>query len=520
MRASRLTQVALALGAIASHAGVAAAAVPDPVRTAAEAVSALRGRLEGRRTATASRHYVSLDPDHAALLLEFRDAPSLEVALEDGRVLVDGRSVGRYEPSGELELSWREFLADADHLDVVETVRLLRGWEPRSGGDAHAVRAVRRSTRSVQAPAVSPPAPQPVPPAAAGGPSVDLSSLTDRLALEDRLRALLREAPAGALRVTVAGGEARMGDFSVGSSETHEGHLLVLRGTADIYGRLVGNLVTVDGDVVLHRGAVVQGDVLAIGGRVRDGGGTVSGEIASLAEAAVPAAPRAAAGGATRTLYRSAGLVGVFLTLAFLGLALVLFGRPQLEVVSDTVSHSFGRAFVTGLVAQALVVPTFGMLVVGLALSIVGVLLIPFVVIAYALLVVVGLLGGLLAVAHAMGETWTRRRLASGADIGSPNSYRYLLVGLAGAGAVWATWVAVGWVPVAGDLVRAAAILVTWLLGTAGFGAMLLSRAGIRENFAGRLIPAEALTDEYLWATPQFGVPAVKRPGPRRERGE
>ena len=61
-----------------------------------------------------------------------------------------------------------------------------------------------------------------------------------------------------------------------------------------------------------------------------------------------------------------------------------------------------------------------------------------------------------------------------------------------------------------------AAILITWLLGTAGFGAALLSRAGVRENFAGRIIPPEALTDEYLWATPQFGVPAVRRPGVTR----
>ena len=50
-------------------------------------------------------------------------------------------------------------------------------------------------------------------------------------------------------------------------------------------------------------------------------------------------------------------------------------------------------------------------------------------------------------------------------------------------------------------------------MGSTGFGAALLSRAGIRENFAGRLIPPEALTDEYLWATPQFGVPAARRPG-------
>jgi len=134
----------------------------------------------------------------------------------------------------------------------------------------------------------------------------------------------------------------------------------------------------------------------------------------------------------------------------------------------------------------------------------------------YGLLVVVGALGGFLAVAHAMGETYIRRRLALGAVLGSPNSYRYLTVGLGALASLWLAWAVFGWVPVAGDLIRGAAFLVTWLLATTGFGAALLSRAGIRENFAGRLIPPEALTDEYLWATPQFGVPAARRPGGTR----
>ena len=71
------------------------------------------------------------------------------------------------------------------------------------------------------------------------------------------------------------------------------------------------------------------------------------------------------------------------------------------------------------------------------------------------------------------------------------------------------------WVPVAGTLIFLLAVLVTWLLGTVGFGAAILSRGGLREGFAGRLLPPEALTDEFLWATPQFGVPAAKRPGSR-----
>ncbi len=363
------------------------------------------------------------------------------------------------------------------------------------------------------------PTPQAISPAPAGEPAVPLDDLSKPTAIESHLRAALRPRD-GRVRVTVPGGTARLGDFSIGSNESVPGHLLVVRGTADVYGRLLGNLVTVEGDVVLHPGGVVSGDILTLGGEVRDEGGEIGGEVrsfrsASVLEAPLQTQPAPAPGALEAVVRRAAGVVGVFLTLGVLGFGLVMFGRPNLEVVSDTVSHSFGRAFAAGLLGQMLLLPTFGMLVVGLILSVVGIVLLPFAVVVYALLVIVGVVGGYLAVAHAMGETYTRRRLALGAMIGSPNSYRYLLVGLGGLAAVWMAWSVFGWVPVAGELIRGAAILVTWLLATAGFGAALLSRAGIRENFAGRLIPPEALTDEYLWATPQFGVTAAKRPGSR-----
>jgi hypothetical protein len=207
---------------------------------------------------------------------------------------------------------------------------------------------------------------------------------------------------------------------------------------------------------------------------------------------------------------RAAAVVGVFLTLLVTGFGIVTFARPPLEVVSDTVANSLGRSFVVGLLAEILVIPTFGMLVVGLALTVVGVLLIPFAILAYALIVLAAIAMGLVAVTHSMGETHSRRRMALGVMM-SPNSYRYVLTGLTGLVGIWLVWVLFGWVPVAGWIILGAATIATWLLGTVGFGASLLSRGGIRAEFAGRIVPPEALTDEYLWATPQFGVPAADR---------
>jgi hypothetical protein len=355
------------------------------------------------------------------------------------------------------------------------------------------------------------------------GSSVDLSDLSRPTLLESRLRSAL-ESSNGVVRLTVREGMARRGNFSLDSSESLRGHLLVVDGRADIHGHLTGNLVTLRGDVVVHPGGVVSGDVLALGGEVHDQGGEIGGEVRTLQSSNILSPtrePEAETLSPVETVFRrGAGVVGVFLSLLVLGFGLVMFGRPNLEIVSDTVSHSFGRAFLTGLLGQILLLPTFGMLVVGLILSVAGILLLPFAVAVFALLVVIGVVGGYLAVAHAMGETYIRRRMALGVVIGSPNSYRYVVLGLAALATLWAAWALFGWVPVAGTIVWGAAFFVTWLLGTAGFGAALLSRGGIKESFAGRLLPPEALTDEYLWATPQFGVPAARRPGPpTRSRG-
>jgi hypothetical protein len=363
--------------------------------------------------------------------------------------------------------------------------------------------------------------PIPIPSAGSAGPVLDLSDLSRPLALEREL-ARLSALPDSAIRITIPGGSARLGSYSVGSEQSLAGHLLVLRGDAEVYGRLDGNLGTYDGDVVLHPGSIVSGDVLAVHGRVQNAGGEIQGESRTLSAARAEAAAAAAPRSTISTVFRRfAGVIGVFLALACLGWALTVFARSNLQIVADTTAHNFGRAFVTGLIGQILLLPTFGMLVVGLVLSVAGILLLPFAVIVYALLVIVGVIGGFLAVAHAMGETYTRRRQAAGALLGPVGSFRFVTLGLAVVAVLWLAWALFGWVPVAGSIIQGAAVLLTWLIATTGLGAAMLSRAGVKENFAGRIIPPEALTDEYLWATPRFGVPAARRPGaptPPRQR--
>jgi hypothetical protein len=353
------------------------------------------------------------------------------------------------------------------------------------------------------------PQPQLVQHADSQGPAINPAHLDQPARIERTLRGALRK-PLGATRLTVVGGSARIGRYAVGSDEIIRGHVVVLEGPAEVHGRVEGNVVTLDGDITVFPGGSVNGDVLAIGGKIHQiGNGTIVGtssEIEATAEPAPGPTPII-----SQIFRHTAGLAGLFLTLTVLGFGLVTFGRPNLEIVSDTIANSFGRSFLAGLLGQVLVLPTFGMLVIGLALTIAGALLLPFAIAVYVVLVVVTTLGGLVAVAHAMGERITRRRMARGVSL-SPNSYRYVISGLGTIAAIWLAWAVFGWVPIAGTLMLLAAAFTTWTIATVGFGAALLSRGGVREHFAGRLIAPEMMTDEYLWATPQFGVPAAKRP--------
>lgn len=375
---------------------------------------------------------------------------------------------------------------------------------------ASLIRDVWERLQQSGADSLAKPSPRPID-GGSGAISLDLADVSHPISLERHLREAVA-GPDADLRIAIPNGRARLGDYTIAAGDALTGHLLVVRGDVTVSGRLDGNLVTWQGDVIVQPGAVITGDVLALGGEVRTLGGEITGTARTLsAPLATGGAVEAPLSTGARIGRALAGVVGVFLMLFLVGAGLVLFARGPLEIVSDTVRHSFARAFVVGLLGQVLLLPTFGMLVVGLVLSVAGILLLPFVVVVFALLLLASVVGGAIGMAHAMGETLTRRQMARGAAI-SPNAFRYVALGLGSVMLLWLVWAGFGWVPTAGPIVQGGAIIVSWLLGSIGFGAALLSRGGLREQFAGRVVPPEMLTDEYLWATPRFGVPAVRRP--------
>jgi nucleoid-associated protein YgaU len=471
-------------------------------------------------------HAISVSGREATLEFELAAGRTRAVSLRGGRVFVDGAQVGTYAPGGSLDRAWRRVLADGAQLETRALLVALHNWRgpALSGVELAAKARVDEALRDLGVRAAGAAAPQAVAAAARAERAAERQAVTaaagsQAIRLEDiaaldtigrQLRAL--DDAGSDVAEVVRRTPVQLGDVTVEAGRKVDGNLVVYRGGADVFGEVSGSVVALFGDVTYHRGAVIGKDAVSIGGQVLDKGGTVRGEVKTIARADLESAasnreapePRAAPAPAMSALdlvFRDVrNIVAVFIAFAMLGFGTVFFGRRHLEIVADTASHSFGRSFVVGLLGQLLLLPTFAMLVVGLVFTLVGILLLPFAAVAYVIAAIVALVGGYLAVAHAVGETFTRRRMAHGAFVRAPNAYGYLFAGLVGLLGLWAAAALTGWMGPVVIVFRVAAVIVTWIAATTGFGAVLLSRAGLRETFSGRHF-GEA-TDEYLWATP------------------
>jgi hypothetical protein len=198
------------------------------------------------------------------------------------------------------------------------------------------------------------------------------------------------------------------------------------------------------------------------------------------------------------------GLCGMLVALASIGFGAVFFVPHRLEVVADTLARSPVRAFFAGLFTQPLLLPALLTMVVGLVLTIVGILVVPMAIIGFVLAVIAAVLGGYLAVARVMGEIYVRRTGRQNLYTTGWATYRYLVYGLIGLLAIWLPALALQWIPGAGVTLMLAAIVFTWMIATAGLGAVVLSRGGTRSTFGSK--PVAQLSADFSWTTPRSTV--------------
>ena len=303
-----------------------------------------------------------------------------------------------------------------------------------------------------------------------------------------------------------------VGPRQIPASATVSGPIAVAQGSVDIFGHVNGDVFVIDGDAVVHPGAVVTGDVVSIGGRVALNG-RVDGEVRTLS------APSGTATGTAErpplTTWESVKLViGWFAVLVIIGLGVMIFAEPNMDGVVQTMESNFSRAFWFGVLGEIMALPVLLLLCIGLLLTILGVLLIPFAIVSYAI-AVAGLLAlGFLAVARLTGSMWSRPQNATPASARAAN-LRSLLIGLSVYMGLWLLAAIFTWQPLAGAILRGIALAVSWVAVTVGLGAALLSRAGTR-HLAARpgITPTRPAPADLAWQTPTpvTGVTAARRP--------
>ncbi len=455
----------------------------------------------------------------AELWFELSDRSEHRLLFDDGAIEFDGASLGSYREGGRLASAWRDFLRSnagaegaAMRAGLLDFRARLETWETDGNADERAamrelgnqvdrvfdlaVEAAEEpstiSARDVTSLRIVP-----------GGLGFDVTESLDRL--KEGLRRLgdAGESLDDPLAMIVHG------DYQIPSDSEIAGHVAVLDGTLRLAGKIEGNVLILDGRLLLTDGARIEGDVLQVGGELElAGDARIEGEILSdlvLAPVApvAPSVQEAPVVEATRSVVSSRGssarnrgpfarfarnvghaaegLMGAFSTfigLAVLGVLLIYFAHGRLETVSDTVRHEFGRSFAMGLAGQVLFFPALLVLLV----LVITWPIVPFFVLGAALAGLVGYL----AVAHGAGEMFAQRRYRYEwlERIRRSNSYYYLISGLVllmlpfAAGAV--LWVLGGSVDVVRGLIVFVACVGTWVLATAGFGSVLLTRAGGR----------------------------------------
>jgi hypothetical protein len=340
----------------------------------------------------------------------------------------------------------------------------------------------------------------------------------------DTLRRQLQSALGSADRANaLASAGIVSGPRQVATNTTVEGDVLAVNGPLDVYGTVHGMAIAVGGDVNVHPGGHVTDNAISVGGQVRPLGGKIDGDIRSD-NGALRSGREAAAGPqrspferTTDALKLTAGWLAITI---LIGVGVLVFAGDYLNGVAEAVERNPTRALWMGIVGQLLALPVLLLGSVGLAITIVGALLIPVAIVAWlaglAGLVTLGFLGVALVTGRSFGRTNSSARLT---ERGS--ALRALILGVLAYLGLWLVAAALTPLPTVAFVLRLIAIAVTWVAATAGLGAALESRAGTRRTPDVPVAPPRRPSSpssppvpDWQTPTPITGVVAARRQTP------
>ncbi len=101
-------------------------------------ISILPATVVGQDRSVVSNR-LAISQTEAALSLEFTGGGTLEIALRDGSVMIDGEERGSFEPGDALDTAWRSLLGEIVTLSDGPLGEALRDWEAPSSLDEEAL---------------------------------------------------------------------------------------------------------------------------------------------------------------------------------------------------------------------------------------------------------------------------------------------------------------------------------------------------------------------------------------------
>lgn len=226
--------------------------------------------------------------------------------------------------------------------------------------------------------------------------------------------------------------------------------VVAIGGSVTVFGRVAGNVTALGGFVVLKPGSYVGGEIVSIGGEViKEPGAELVGRVTTIyMPHFIPSFATILKGGWLAMW----ATISVLVLVGFLGLAILIIALmpDHMKVVVKSLETSFGIMLLWGLAWTILIVPVAALL----AVSIIGVVLIPVEILVVVLALIIGYIAG--------GVFIGKHILAS--FMKKPMPIVDALLGIV-------VLFLIGFVPIVGPVIKALFLI-------AGYGAVLVTRFG------------------------------------------